>query len=63
MGAVPKRKISSARRGNRRSHHHISLPQLARCPQCRNLKPTHQVCPSCGTYKGMQVIAGRATQQ
>ncbi|HZU05205.1 MAG TPA: 50S ribosomal protein L32 [Chloroflexota bacterium] len=63
MGAVPKRKVSSRRRGNRRSHHHIVVPPLARCPQCRNLKPTHQVCPSCGTYRGRQVVAGRATQQ
>jgi large subunit ribosomal protein L32 len=63
MGAVPKRKISSMRRGNRRSHHQITTPPLARCPQCRNLKPTHQVCPACGMYKGMQVIQGRATQQ
>ncbi|HEY7067185.1 MAG TPA: 50S ribosomal protein L32 [Chloroflexota bacterium] len=63
MGAVPKRKISNMRRKNRRSHHHITPPPLARCPNCRNLKPTHQVCPSCGMYKGMQVIEGRATPQ
>jgi large subunit ribosomal protein L32 len=63
MGAVPKRKISNMRRKNRRSHHHIIPPPLARCPNCRNFKPTHQVCPSCGMYKGMQVIEGKATPQ
>jgi large subunit ribosomal protein L32 len=63
MGAVPKRKISSHRRGNRRSHHHISPPPLSRCPQCRELKPTHRVCPSCGTYRGMQVLPERTAQR
>ena len=63
MGAVPKRKISNLRRGNRRSHHHIDTPPLAKCPHCRAPKVTHQVCPSCGMYKGIQVIEGRTTQQ
>jgi large subunit ribosomal protein L32 len=59
MGAVPKRKISSHRRGNRRSHHHIKPLPLARCPQCRELKPTHRACPNCGTYRGMQILPDR----
>ncbi|MBX5490618.1 MAG: 50S ribosomal protein L32 [Chloroflexi bacterium] len=63
MGAVPKRKVSSMRRGNRRSHHHIAVPALVRCTQCRSIKPRHQVCPSCGTYRGMQIIEGKATAQ
>ena len=63
MGAVPKRKISSMRRGNRRSHHKIVPPPLVRCTQCRTMKPRHQVCPSCGTYRGMQIIAGKTVSQ
>ena len=26
------------------------------CPQCKQRKPTHQVCPSCGTYNGIDVL-------
>ena len=63
MGAVPKRKISNMRRKNRRSHHRITPPPLARCPNCRNIKVTHQVCHSCGMYKGVQVLEAKVAQQ
>jgi large subunit ribosomal protein L32 len=56
MVALPKKKISSARRGQRRSHDRLRLPQLGLCPQCRHPKPTHQVCPNCGTYNGLDVL-------
>lgn len=61
MGAVPKKKIPRRRRNNRRSHDHIRVPQLGPCPQCRQLKPTHRVCPYCGTYNGRQVLAIKET--
>jgi large subunit ribosomal protein L32 len=31
-------------------------PQMMDCPQCRQRKPTHTVCPNCGTYNGMDVL-------
>lgn len=61
MGAVPKKKIPRRRRNNRRSHIHATLPQLGPCPQCHQLKPTHQVCPFCGTYNGRQVLTIKDT--
>ncbi len=56
MVGLPKKKISSSRRGQRRSHDHITLPPLSDCPQCKAKKVTHRVCPTCGTYNGRQVI-------
>jgi large subunit ribosomal protein L32 len=56
MVALPKKKISSRIRGNRRSHDHIKLPPLMTCPQCKQKKVTHKVCPTCGTYNGMDVL-------
>lgn len=56
MGALPKKKVSSHRQGNRRRHHWLKLPQLMTCPTCGEKKRTHYVCPNCGTYKGRQVI-------
>jgi len=56
MVGLPKKKISSARRGQRRSHDHIKLPQLMICPQCRHAKITHQVCRNCGTYNGIDIL-------
>ncbi|MBW2036865.1 MAG: 50S ribosomal protein L32 [Deltaproteobacteria bacterium] len=54
--ALPKRKVSKSRRGNRRSHQGIKLPNLSLCPQCNEPKLPHHVCPSCGHYKGRTVI-------
>jgi large subunit ribosomal protein L32 len=56
MGALPKKKISSSRRGQRRSHDHIRPLPLTACSQCGTMKPTHRVCPTCGTYNGNQVL-------
>ncbi|HEX6776671.1 MAG TPA: 50S ribosomal protein L32 [Ktedonobacterales bacterium] len=56
MGALPKRKITKAAKGKRRSHHHLKLPQLISCPQCRQPRLSHHVCPNCGTYRGRQVL-------
>lgn len=42
--------------GKRRSHHHVSMPQLAVCASCGNEHVRHTVCMSCGSYRGRQVI-------
>ena len=52
----PKRKTSKSKRNMRRSHDALSLPQLSECTQCHEIKMPHQVCPTCGYYKGRQVI-------
>ncbi len=56
MGALPKRKISKTRRNKRRAHHALKPPGLVPCPQCHELRLHHQVCPSCGSYRGVEVI-------
>jgi large subunit ribosomal protein L32 len=56
MGALPKRKISKGRRDRRRSHLALKKLRLVPCPQCRELRLPHHVCPSCGSYKGVQVV-------
>ena len=56
MGALPKKKVSRARRGNRRSHIRLALPSLMTCPECQAPKMTHRVCAACGTYNGNQIL-------
>jgi large subunit ribosomal protein L32 len=57
MGAVPKSRISKARRGRRRAHHALKLRTLVECPNCNAKKLPHRVCMSCGTYRGRLVLA------
>lgn len=54
--AVPKNKVSKARRDKRRANWKLSAPNLVECPQCHELKMPHRVCPSCGQYKGKEVV-------
>ena len=59
--AVPKRKLSRARRDKRRSSvWKLEMPTLAKCPQCGEWKVPHKVCGSCGFYKGREVIKKEA---
>ena len=54
--AVPKKKVSKQRKRKRRTHHKAEVPTLSACPNCGDPKMPHRVCPTCGTYKGEQVI-------
>lgn len=57
MGAVPKKKISRARRDRRRAHWlKLEKINLVACPQCREMKRPHAICPNCGTYRGVEYL-------
>ena len=54
--AVPKKKISSSKRGMRRSHLALTESLVMECPNCGAEKRPHHVCPSCGYYNGRQLV-------
>ena len=54
--AVPARKTSKTRKRNRRGHIKLTVPGLAPCPNCGELRKSHMVCPSCGYYNGTQAV-------
>ncbi|MBE7028935.1 MAG: 50S ribosomal protein L32 [Clostridia bacterium] len=54
--AVPKRKVSKARRDKRRANWKLTIPGMVKCPQCQEYKLPHRVCMSCGNYDGKEVI-------
>lgn len=56
MPPLPKKKTSVARKKRRRAHLGVSVPKLVVCPQCRSPRPSHHACPTCGTYKGRDVL-------
>ena len=58
--AVPKSKLSSARKNRRSSVWKMSAPTLVHCPKCGEYKTPHVVCGSCGFYNGREVIKKEA---
>jgi large subunit ribosomal protein L32 len=69
--AVPKRRVSKARKGKRRTHKGQSMPNVPRtqkvrapaarsgrffCSNCNQPKAPHAVCPNCGYYRGRSLI-------
>jgi len=55
--AVPKRKTTRAKRDQRRAQHdRVRAPNTIPCPNCDEMMLPHRICPSCGHYKGRQVI-------
>ena len=53
--AVPKRKVSKARRDKRRSSvDKLSMPGMVKCPNCGEYNLAERVCSACGFYEGKQ---------
>jgi len=62
MGPLPKRKISKGRRNRRRAHDSIGTPKLAECSNCHSPSMPHRMCPTCGYYKGRQIVDMEASE-
>ncbi len=59
--AVPKKRVSRARRDKRRSNvWKLPILGFSKCTQCGELKLPHRVCPNCGYYKGKEIIKKEA---
>jgi len=48
--ATPKKRSSRARRGKRRSHDALKVPQISRCAKTGLPKLSHRVCEESGYY-------------
>ena len=54
--ALPKRRLSTYRKGKRRAGHLFKTPQVEKCKQCNTVKRTHTICHSCGYYGDKKII-------
>ncbi len=53
--ALPKKRTSKSKKGMRRAHHRVAVPNVIYC-ECGEPALPHRICPSCGTYKGRQYL-------
>lgn len=60
---LTKRRFSKARTGSRRAHYRTRAVTLVDCPQCHARMVPHRVCPSCGYYRGRQVVTVPAAEE
>ena len=55
--AVPKRKTSKSRiRTRKHANDKASVAMVKACPECGAPQQSHRACPSCGYYRGRQVV-------
>jgi len=52
LTALPKKKHTRARRGNKRSHKGLSKINGYLCPECNEPRLPHSICSNCGEYRG-----------
>ncbi len=59
--AVPKGKVSKARRDKRRSSvWKLETPGVIKCPKCGAFRLPHRLCTNCMTYKGKDFSPAQA---
>ncbi|MCC6936541.1 MAG: 50S ribosomal protein L32 [Thermomicrobiales bacterium] len=63
MGALPKQRRTRAKQGLVRQHDRVKEPAIMTCPQCRQYKRQHHICPHCGYYAGRQVVEIKTRQR
>lgn len=53
---VPKRRTSTSKRDQRRSHDALTAVTVSECPECGEKTLRHRACPHCGIYRGRRVL-------
>lgn len=54
MGALPKRRHSTMRKGRRKKSIQIKINNLIKCSVCGNLKEAHKLCLYCNAKRKLK---------
>jgi len=55
--AVPRNRLSNARKNSKRSHHAKKPKVVMACSNCNSAKLPHVICQACGAYDGRIIVA------
>lgn len=58
--AVPRNRMSNARKNSKRAHHAKKPKHLSVCANCEAPRRPHFLCASCGAY-GESIVAKKAS--
>ena len=61
--ANPKYKTSHSKTRRRRANIHLEAPAVTTCPECKEPMMLHHVCPSCGKYRGKQILKNEENRE
>lgn len=54
--AVPRNRLSNARKNSKRAHHAKTPKQATTCTVCGHPRLPHRICSGCGSYAGRTVV-------
>jgi large subunit ribosomal protein L32 len=60
--AVPRNRLSNARKNSKRAHHAKKPKSAASCSRCGALRLPHVICQSCGVYGDRVIIETQAAE-
>jgi large subunit ribosomal protein L32 len=61
--AVPRNRLSNARKNSRRAHHAKKPKNCSPCENCGTLRMPHRLCPACGTYQQRSYLKEEEQQE
>jgi large subunit ribosomal protein L32 len=54
--AVPRNRMSNARKNSKRAHHAKKPRVVTACPNCASPRLPHTICQGCGSYGSRTVL-------
>lgn len=54
--AVPRNRMSNARKNSKRAHHAKKPKNNTACSNCNAARLPHRICPSCGYYANRSIM-------
>lgn len=59
--AVPRNRLSNARKNSRRAHHAKDPKGTSACQNCGAIRLPHSICQACGAY-GKRIVLNKAAE-